>query len=464
LPLQHLPGRRASGSLVPVKQTRELTLASQHQRAQKTPGLVLLFAAGSPCYAALALPPQGCVLGRGTPDGWLAADERVSRQHTRISRVAGCFSVEDAGSRNGTYVDGTLLRGPLTAEGALLLGLGHSLVWAVEDIAPFLDGERTGEDARGAVFGARMRGAMRELALAAEAGSNVFVCGPSGAGKELAAAAFHRFAHGERARAPFVAVNCATIPQGLAEGLLFGAKKGAYSGASQDTDGYFLSADGGTLFLDELAELDLAVQAKLLRVLETREVVPLGATQGKPVHLHVCAATLRDLRAEVEAGRFREDLYYRIGRPEVRLPTLQERIDELPFLIQRTVREAAPDLTLSHAFVESCALRAWPGNVRELFGEVKRACFLARKEGATALKVSHLSSQAGRAFQASRAPGAAASQATAPGPRNVKDDAEIARVLAEHHGNVTASAKALGIHRNQLRRWLERRDGGDGSE
>jgi hypothetical protein len=438
LPLQHLPGRRASGSLVPVKQTRELTLASRHQRAQKTPGLVLLFAAGSPCYAALALPPQGCVLGRATPDGWLAADERVSRQHTRISRVAGCFSVEDAGSRNGTYVDGTLLRGPLTAEGALLLGLGHSLVWAVEDIAPFLDGERTGEDARGAVFGARMRGAMRELALAAEAGSNVFVCGPSGAGKELAAAAFHRFAHGERARAPFVAVNCATIPQGLAEGLLFGAKKGAYSGASQDTDGYFLSADGGTLFLDELAELDLAVQAKLLRVLETREVVPLGATQGKPVHLHVCAATLRDLRAEVEAGRFREDLYYRIGRPEVRL--------------------------LSHAFVESCALRAWPGNVRELFGEVKRACFLARKEGATALKVSHLSSQAGRAIQASRAPGAAASQATAPGPRTVKDDAEIARVLAEHHGNVTASAKALGIHRNQLRRWLERRDGGDGSE
>jgi transcriptional regulator with PAS, ATPase and Fis domain len=123
-------------------------------------------------------------------------------------------------------------------------------------------------------------------------------------------------------------VNCAAIPHGLAERLLFGTRRSAYSGATADSEGYVQAAHGGTLFLDEVAELDVQVQAKLLRALEAREVVPLGATRPRSEDVRICAAT-RDLRGEVAKGRFREDLYFRIGRPEVRLPPLRERLEEM---------------------------------------------------------------------------------------------------------------------------------------
>jgi transcriptional regulator of acetoin/glycerol metabolism len=435
-----------------VKATLELSQASQHAASACVPGLVLVTRAGAPAYEALPLPSEGAVLGRGTPATWLELDERVSRNHVRVRRVAGCWVVEDAGSRNGTFVDGQPLRASHTSADDLLIGLGHSLVWAVADVQPFLDGARTGPDADGQVFGGRMRAALRELALAAASGHTVFVRGASGTGKELAARAYHRAAHAERPRAPFVAVNCATIPQALAEGLLFGAKRGAYSGATHDTEGYLASADGGTLFLDELAELDLAVQAKLLRVLETREVVPLGATQGRSVRFHLCAATLRDLQAEVAAGRFRDDLYYRLGRPEVLLPPLSARVDELPWLIAEAARKVAPSLRVSHAFVEACATRPWPGNVRELLSEVGRACFAARHAGADSVRPSHLAKGAGQSLH-----GPDAAAAEPPGAAPPPDDAAIAAALVAEDGNVSRAARALGMHRNQLRRWLARR-------
>ena len=150
--------------------------------------------------------------------------------------------------------------------------------------------------------------------------------GESGSGKELASASFSRAASRGGA-SPFIGVNCAAVPAGLAERLLFGARKGAFSGATGDVQGYIQAADGGTLFLDEVAELDLRVQAKLLRVLETREVLPLGATRAERVELRVCVAAHADLAEQVTAGRFREDLYYRVGRPVVRIPPLRERLD-----------------------------------------------------------------------------------------------------------------------------------------
>jgi DNA-binding NtrC family response regulator len=298
----------------------------------------------------------------------------------------------------------------------------------------------------------------------------------SGAGKELAALAFHEARHGTATNAPFVAVNCAAIPEGLAERLLFGARKGAFSGATADADGYVQAADGGTLFLDEVAELDALVQAKLLRVLESREVLPLGASRPKKVTLSVCVASHKSLRDEVGAGRFREDLYYRIGRPEIRVPALRDRLDEIPRFIERELRQVDPRLSASVAFVEACAIRAWPGNVRELLGEVRSAAHRAVQAQALVVEPEHLAGDAGKELasprprQASDRAGRSGDTSSPPssgedlgrkqrssGPPPSDDD--IRRVLADNAGNVRATARALGMHRNQLRRWLDKQSG-----
>src|SRR5262249_25883004 len=160
-----------------------------------------------------------------------------------------------------------------------------------------------------------------------------------------------------------------TISETIAERLLFGAKRGAFSGADADADGYLQAADGGTLFLDEIAELGLAVQAKLLRVLENKEVLPVGATRARPIALRLCSATHKGLRAQVEAGRLREDLFFRIATPQVSVPPLRQRLEEIPWLLQVAAQSVAPNLKLSASLVETCLLRSWPGNVRELLAE-----------------------------------------------------------------------------------------------
>ena len=212
------------------------------------------------------------------------------------------------------------------------------------------------------------------------------------------------------------------------------------------------AADGGTLFLDEVAELDPSVQPKLLRVLELHEVVSLGASHPRKVDVRICAATLRDLRADVSAGRFREDLYYRIGRPEVRLPSLVERLEELPWLVARELSRVDPRLVAHPLLLETCVMRAWPGNVRELNGEIRRAGRDALAEGRHVVKDKDLAESAGREISDTRV------RASAP---PVPTTAELSRevieaALRKEQGNVTAAARALGLHRNQLRRWVSK--------
>jgi transcriptional regulator of acetoin/glycerol metabolism len=183
-------------------------------------------------------------------------------------------------------------------------------------------------------------------------------------------------------------------------------------------------------------------------MLEMREVLRLGATVAEPVRLGVCAATLRDLRLEVGAGRFREDLYFRIGQPEIRLPPLRERIEEVPWHIQQvldTAGDAALTTSASVGFVEACALRPWPGNVRELRGEVRRACASALVIESRELSARDLSPTAGAALDMSSA---------LPLPRFPED--EFAAALTSSEGNVADAARRLGVHRNKVRRWLER--------
>jgi transcriptional regulator with PAS, ATPase and Fis domain len=418
------------------------------------PGVVVLWAGGRPATAAFDVTPSGLEVGRGTPPG-LLDDDRVSRRHARIARNGEHWLIEDLGSRNGTFVDGRFLEGMQTFASPVVVRIGRTLLWAVDDVRPFRGvAPPMGE---GLIVGGASSRAFGEIALAARAGDTVFILGETGSGKEMGARAFHEARYGPSSDAPFVAVNCAAIPEGLAERLLFGARKGSYSGATADAEGYVQSAHGGTLFLDEIAELDPLVQAKLLRVLETREVLPLGALRPKRVDIVVCTASHRSLRDEVAQRRFREDLYFRIGRPEVRLPPLRDRLDEIPWFIERTLRVVDERLSASAVFVEVCALRPWPGNARELIREVRRAAQVALEAGASAVEAEHLSANAGISLTSAGAPGE--SGPTEKDERKVATmpaDHEIRRALDENGGNVRGTARSLGIHRNQLRRWLEK--------
>jgi transcriptional regulator with GAF, ATPase, and Fis domain len=309
-----------------------------------------------------------------------------------------------------------------------------------------------------------MQAVLEDARRAGYRGAALHVRGESGTGKEGVAQAFHR-AGPHRARS-LVTVNCAAIPHAIAERLLFGAKRGAYSGADADAPGYLQAADGGTLFLDEIAELDLQVQAKLLRVLESHEVLPLGASRPRTIDVALCSATNKDLRALVASGAFREDLYFRIGRPAVALPPLRNRPEEIPALVAHQLARLPSPTTAHVSLVEQCLLRAWPGNVRELLSEIRSAAQAAGSDG-TRVAARHLATTAGCGFGDPGAPPTPA-EAASPAPpapseagkRTPSEDVDsrvrIETSLRIHGGNVTATARALGLHRTQLRRLIER--------
>jgi DNA-binding NtrC family response regulator len=300
------------------------------------------------------------------------------------------------------------------------------------------------------------------VAEAARLGPTLHISGESGTGKEGLARAFH--AAGPAAGGPFVTVNCAAIPEGVAERLLFGAKRGAYSGADADADGYVQAAHGGTLFLDEVAELSPGVQAKLLRVLETGEVLPLGASRPRRVDVRFCSATNRDLRLLVAAGKLREDLFFRVATPRVTAPPLRDRPEEIPWLLCARIGEVAPTVALHASLVEACLLRAWPGNVRELLAEARNAARAAVLAQTQRVKAKHLDEAAGQAF-AEAAPEEAGPPpddaerslpSGAPPPSGPPSRAQLALVLKRVGGNVSAAARELRVHRTQLRRWMDR--------
>jgi two-component system response regulator PilR (NtrC family) len=209
----------------------------------------------------------------------------------------------------------------------------------------------------------------------------VLVCGESGTGKELVARAVHEVS--PRGAMPFVAVNCGAIPENLLEAEFFGYRKGAFTGANEDRDGFFQAAQGGTLFLDEIGDLPLPMQSKLLRVIQERAVRPLGATAEAPVNVRIVSATHKDLAAEVQAGRFRQDLFYRLNVIRVTMPPLRERLGDLPALcgsvLQRIARDAgvSPVPTLAPEALQHMVRYGFPGNVRELENLLHRALALA---------------------------------------------------------------------------------------
>jgi DNA-binding NtrC family response regulator len=288
------------------------------------------------------------------------------------------------------------------------------------------------------------------------------ITGETGTGKELVARALHQT--GPRRERRFVTVNCSAVVETLFESELFGHVRGAFTGATDHKPGLFEVADEGTLFLDEIGELPPSVQAKLLRVLECGEVHRVGSLEARKVNVHVIAATNRDLKAEVAAGRFRSDLYYRLNIVEVKLPTLRERREDIPYLTAAFVRETSerlhkPVLGLTPGAERVLGVGQWEGNVRELRNVIERACILVDGDFITerelAVSMPDVVSDPGSGPWAG---------AGVPPPVDDKDllatveRDHIQRALVRAGGNKKAAAKMLGLSRRALYRRLERLD------
>jgi transcriptional regulator with PAS, ATPase and Fis domain len=276
--------------------------------------------------------------------------------------------------------------------------------------------------------------------------------GESGTGKEMVAHALHE--HSSRAAGPFVAVNCAAIPEALLESELFGYVRGAFSDAQKDRPGLFREAHGGSLFLDEIGEMPVNLQAKLLRVIETREIRPLGSNKTDRVDVRLIAATNRQLEQAVDDGRFRRDLFYRLDVIRIELPPLRERPEDIAPLVEHFLERFAPRAKRSVKGVEKDALTLlmqyrWPGNVRELEHTLERAVLLGNDP---TIGVADLPPEL-RHSEPHELPLALA--VSRKYTLHELERAYIERVLIDHAGNKTEAAKLLGVDRTTLYRKLE---------
>lgn len=414
------------------------------------PGALVVFSHRAPLYRTVVLTPDAShVVGRNDLGGVAVPDEKLSKQHAELRYARGAFQVRDLGSRNGTFVDGRRVEGVVEARAGAVLRLAQTVLVLFDDLRDYLVGHVAHD---GFVVGPRLQRVLDQATQAAAGGAHLLIRGESGSGKELVARRFHE---GVGAKTPFVAVNCAAIPATVAEGQLFGAVKGGYTDSKQDRRGFLGEADGGVLFLDEVAELDVGVQAKLLRAVETGEVVPVGASAPQRVSVRIVAASHRSLRDAMAEKKFRDDLYYRLSQHEAVVPPLRERREEVPWLMQHALKSTA--LELHATAVEAALLRPWPGNVRELLSEVGKAASRAAEETCTVVRAEHLGVDAGRPVGVVEARAAVQAPARDEGP--TKD--EVVSALERSGGNVSAAARALGLHRTQLNR-LRQRYGLDG--
>ncbi|MGH6627776.1 MAG: sigma-54-dependent transcriptional regulator [Burkholderiaceae bacterium] len=300
-----------------------------------------------------------------------------------------------------------------------------------------------------------MQAVKERIVKVARSMAPVLVRGESGTGKELVARAIHDCSH--RADGPFVAVNCSAIPESLLEAEFFGAKKGSYTGATQDRDGYFQAARGGTLFLDEIGDLPLAMQSKLLRAIQERSVRPLGSTQEDAVDVRIVSATHKDLAADVQAARFRQDLFYRLNVIEIAVPPLRERRSDLPALCEALLARIAQDSgmavpVLSASMLQQLWTHPLGGNVRELENLLHRAVALSDGD---ALHVDVSPGPSPSSAPVSVATADAASLSLVPSDLQAYLDQHerdiLIKALNETGFNRTAAANRLGLSLRQIR-------------
>ena len=381
-----------------------------------------------------------CAIGSHDSNDIVISDTAVSRFHCELRLEHDRVTVHDLSSTNGTHLDGVPVVVGIVRDGSLLQ-IGRSTLRFQLGSESFRVPVSTRAEF-GSLVGASwpMRACFAILERAAGTDATVLVEGESGTGKEGAARSLHGAS--KRAAAPFIVIDCGAIPAALLESELFGHEKGAFTGATDRRTGAFEAAHGGTIFLDEIGELPTELQPKLLRVLEQREIRRVGSSTTQKVDLRIVAATNRDLRAEVNAGRFRADLYFRLAVVKVTLPPLRTRVDDLPLLVDHIVK--ALDLPATHAarlrepvFITALAHHAWPGNVRELRNYLERAAILDE-------------------IEASGEPGMQPYQQARDTVLAEFERRYVEQLLAAHEGNVSAAARASGIDRTYFHRLMRR--------
>ncbi|MFT3710981.1 MAG: sigma 54-interacting transcriptional regulator [Archangium sp.] len=403
---------------------------------------------GADAGATWPFKTERAVIGTNQGADLVLHDRAVSRYHCELTLSPEGIAVRDLGSRNGTRVNGVLVeRAWLTAGDRLQVGESEAVLeLAGEDVRVPLHAS----DSFGPLVGGSlaMRTLFARLAKAATSNATVLLTGESGTGKELAAEAIHGAS--PRASESLVVVDCGAVPPALLESELFGHEKGSFTGAASAREGAFELADKGTLFLDEIGELPLELQPKLLRALEKREVKRVGGSAYQPVDLRVVAATHRDLRAEVNSGRFRADPFYRLAVVEVRVPALRERTDDLPQLVRTLLTrlgladKAEAAVLSTEPVLSQLRSHPWPGNVRELRNYLERAVALGESAPPSM-------------------PVPAAAPVTTLDYRQAKEEAIKAferpwleALLARHQGNAAAAARSAGLDRAYLYRLLWR--------
>jgi DNA-binding NtrC family response regulator len=403
----------------------------------------------------VVIPPVGLVIGADPAAHVVLADPAVSGRHVSVVPRANGFEVTDLGSRNGTFLDGIALTSATVPLGSVLL-VGTSLVQLLpgeERIAI----EPSAADAFGGLHGRSplMRAAFALLERAATSDASVLLTGESGTGKELAARAVHE--HSRRRDGPFVVFDCGAASETLVESDLFGHLRGAFTGAVAERPGAFARAHQGTLFLDEIGDLPMILQPKLLRLLESGAVTPLGGTRTERYDVRVVAATHRDLWAETARGTFRADLYYRLAVVEVQLPPLRRRPEEIPALVRLFLgRLGAREEGVAGPNLEALLAYSWPGNVRELRNVVARAAALARP-GASFGEMPILLRGPTNAPPA--APLGRADRPYHEAKTALLESFELEYLrdlLARHGDNLSEAARRAGLERKYLYRLLEK--------
>jgi DNA-binding NtrC family response regulator len=411
------------------------------------------------------------MIGRSESADVRLSDPTVSLCHAELRSDPRGIQVRDLESLNGTSVGEVIIRDALIPTGCVLT-VGATVLRieaAGEVVAPW-----SSATSFGALIGKApaMRSLYAMLDRLVRTDLSVLIQGPTGTGKELAARSLH--AQGARSGGPFVVLDCTALPPTLAASILFGHEKGSFTGADERHVGLCEAAHGGTLFIDEVGELPLELQTLLLRFLQERTVLPVGGVRPRQVDVRIISATWRDLRAMVNAGTFREDLYYRLAPTTVWMPPLDERREDIGLLIQHSLRNIPPDVRAARAItqeaVEALSARSFPGNVRELQSTIERLAILADGPMITTadlafermLEAARLRNYAPLSKPVSvEDPG---SQAPALEPfkiakRTVIDEFEHAylmRLLERAGQNLTRAAAIAGLERHNLRELLKK--------
>jgi transcriptional regulator with AAA-type ATPase domain len=427
-----------------------ITAAGSPRGGVDSPQLTLAWLFPRPTEPAVSLVWDGeseLVVGRDESCGVRLAGSDVSRRHAALARSGPerALSIRDLGSRNGIRVNGRAVdAAPLGAGDVLRLGGWIGVVTALPGLF--------GEIAPGLLGGGALQAALAPLKLAAPSDLPVVLEGETGTGKEVVARSLHRWSGRP---GPFLAVNCAALPEALAEGELFGYRRGAFTGADRASPGFFRSAEGGTLLLDEVSDLPMPLQAKLLRVLEEREVQPLGEARPVAIDVRIVVAGQQSLIESARQGKFRADLLARLDGLTVRLPPLRSRREDVPPLFSHLLGE----LSDGHApavegdVVERLCVYDWPFNVRELVLLVRR--LLVLHGSASTLTARQLPDRI--APRVDEAPAATATGAPAPaaGPGEPVELPALIVALRAAGGNVARASAMLGITRQRAYRLME---------